>query len=280
MKFFVTLLCFFPSLTLAESGLNSLEKAYQEELAFLLAEKSSLKKQLNRHQYRFKKRLNQSKRQLAILEKKLADTEESNRKLAVSLEEAERDLAGKDKDGRALEEVQIHAKALIERAHLERGVEEDKGTLKERLEYSLSMGIQGLKRLSSHYFREGDFYLSNGKLQRGNLYHVGAVASYASVEGKSFILIPAGEQSYRAWRETSTPDAQKAMELYIYENFQKALAIKEGKTWIETFNAGGAIARVVVVLGFIAFFYHYSEGLFAQICHGGEEIFKKSLDTG
>ena len=79
----------------------------------------------------------------------------------------------------------------------------------------------------------------------GEITHLGRVAAFGKSSEGSGALAPAGDGHLKIW-------PAQAGGVFLFENVEKAVSPKTEMTWLDTINAGGIIAWVIVGLGILA----------------------------
>jgi biopolymer transport protein ExbB len=103
----------------------------------------------------------------------------------------------------------------------------------------------------------GVFFLPGGEEVKGELLRVGQIATYGVSPEGAGALAPAGQGRLRLWREESGAQARallsgerpEPLPIFLHEGLEAAIEIPEEKGALETVEAGGSIAWVIVWLG-------------------------------
>ncbi|MCP4914159.1 MAG: hypothetical protein GY909_13690 [Oligoflexia bacterium] len=252
MKLLLITLAFITSTFAAE---ETLLKTYQRELAFLIAQKKSLSKQLRQSNRVFKKKTNLLDNKNKKLEEKYVNLSTDNKKLENTIEELNKKIENKEV-GNSLIETTINQGKLSLNADVNiKNKDEALNTIFAKLWVSLHKS----KRV---YSVDSSFFLPNGNKVNGEVIKFGSVASFGLYENMAGALMPIGsgklqlqpaeniEQIKNIANETSS-----WAPFFLYESTEKAITKKEEKSVMETLKAGGAVAYVIAMLGILALIF-------------------------
>ena len=107
---------------------------------------------------------------------------------------------------------------------------------------------------------DGEFFLADGTLVKGEILQFGRIAAFGTSEQGSGTLAPAGAGKLRIWPEPAVETAKalfagnvpEYLRVFLYESTEKAVQAKEEKTFLSEVEAGGVIAYVIVGIGLLA----------------------------
>jgi len=107
---------------------------------------------------------------------------------------------------------------------------------------------------------KGSFFSENGERVKGELLHIGQIATYGKSANSRGILVPAGEGEFKLWQQpavtmtdelfANTKPAQ--LNIFIYENQLTAVNASAAKDVADYINSGGMVGWIIVLLGVLA----------------------------
>jgi len=107
---------------------------------------------------------------------------------------------------------------------------------------------------------EGHFFNSQGEQQQGTIYHLGKVSRFGQIGNEIHSLYPTGQGHFKTWKKVSLTPRQmtsgqwpKSLNLFLFADPNREYIKKENKSWLQTIQAGGSIAWIIVLLGALAF---------------------------
>jgi biopolymer transport protein ExbB len=248
----------------AKADTSDLSTAYKRELAFLEAEKASLKTRLAESKAEEQQKLNVAKAEIERLQGRatglsleadriqdmLADAEsanavqaESNDVLDSTLQQAEIALS---KGGIKLPEGKADASPAERAQQLETAFRE-------------SLGL--LRRYATVRTEQGSFFAEGGRKVDGSIVRLGQIAAFGVSDSAAGALAPAGEDRLKLWPLGNSAEVARALaagslppslNIFLYESLDKEVEKPHEKTWEDIMKAGGPIGWVIVAVGVIA----------------------------
>ena len=246
----------------AEENASDLSRAYKKEFAFLEAERANLAKRLDVVRQESKTAIRQAESEIIGLQNTLLG-------LSAQADGLNEQIIGLERQGeRSQEATETVTSTLLQAANsLEKyGITvpqpegDDMPATLAALDAALGQAHTLLLNLRRIRTVPGDFYLHDGSLARGDILRVGNVAAYGISPRGGGALAPAGGGRLKVWEPASLADAKAiqsgenpgTVSLFLYDNPDKAIEKKAGKTVGEVIESGGIIAWVIVFLGLAA----------------------------
>ncbi len=233
----------------------SLDQAYQKEFAYLVAEKRALEARRRTVQAESRTELRRAESELDGLQARLLAKERS-------ADAVEARLADVDEAAIAAEQRIDLVNATVSQAGEAIGVDvrADLGR-GEQLAAVFAAAESTLAKGASIEVREGDFFLPDGAQATGQVVQVGHIAAYGVSTQGSGALLPlgdgrlmlraagGGESDAKALAAGKRPGA---LDAFLLESLDKPITERTETTAIETIEAGGVVAWIIVGLGIIA----------------------------
>lgn len=236
---------------------RALQKAYQREYAYLLAQKEALLAQKKALQSELKNRQASAERDNLALEDSL---------LAMSLR-TEKAEEGLDAITR-MEEVATdqedrfsNLQEQVNRTLSEAGLEKiDFATSKNAFPTAIQNVVTILNQRSSVRTEKGSFFAADGKKVEGTILRIGEIAAYGASADVAGALAPAGNQTLKVWPDSDPVRARALVEghapvnagVFLFESLEKGVEPREEKTALGIIQAGGIVAYVIVGIGCFA----------------------------
>ena len=235
------------------SSQSELEKAYQRELLFLKTYKKELMEKRAKLDSRLGKKAKMARLELRTLENQWLGLQTRNEVLLQKLTEIERDVDFKKENKEMLN-------ATIEQAKVGFDLKfEENRSLNSQIERIYQISNEELLASAQLKRKPGDFFDKNGDLVKGHVVSLGKIARFGVLDGKVATLYPTGGGSFKVWNWTEMSSEEltlatlpKTIDLFMFENANKEFSPKKTKTWLETIQAGGLIAWIIVALGGLA----------------------------
>lgn len=243
-----------------KSNEHVIEKAYQKEFAYLLAQKKMLQKRLKELETEQSRVIGQADSELEKAQIQLMGTTLAADKLEMTLRDAEdRDAATTshaDVLDTLFEQAASSMKQVGQNVERPSGEEPDYGAALSNL---VSSGLVVLDQGSSVRTESSDFFLSDGTQTKGDIIWLGQVAAYGVAQGGAGALVPAGEKRLKIFGQDQSGTAKalanqssfEQMSVFFFESLDKPIEEREKKSLVEFLQAGGVIAFVIVGLGLI-----------------------------
>jgi biopolymer transport protein ExbB len=234
-------------------------RAYRKEVAFLQAQKASLKKRLADAGRRSASRIETAQKEVDALQSKLV-------RLTLAADRDEDAVRDAERITAELQDSVDRLHAMVTQARATLGAdavpesESGDGLPVESIAAAFERGTELMRRTATVYQQPGSFYLEDGSQADGTLVHVGAVATYGVSGAVAGALAPAGEGRLRLWpgptgdvaRALQAGDRPEQLGIFLHEGLDAPYEEKEEKTVFEFVAAGGVIAWVIVGLGLLA----------------------------
>ncbi len=250
---------FAPTAHAQDAGLD---RAYKKEFAYLKAQKEALQKRLDAINGQTRTKTNKAKAEVDRLQGRLVSLSLQSEELEEALLEAQRSTTTLEDRSDTVVGIIEQSKASLGKYDVEIA---DPGTDPAKTAAALDNVFSEAARLIEEGGQvrkvKGGFFDKDGSKVEGELIHVGRVASYGVASNTSGVLAPAGEGRLKLWPEEAaasakaiaTGSAPSTLSIFLYENLDKPIDEKKGKTWLEIVEAGGVIAWVIVFIGLLAF---------------------------
>ncbi len=248
-----------------ESGLQSLQAAYQREFTFLNNEIRVLEGRLSEVNENGERRVTAARNELEQLESRLLslrnEVEQRQQELSV-LQEESGDTRSTDD---VVDQVVQQAESRLETFDVESFQSDAEGNdrRREELQYVIDSSFQVLQRNSRIYTETGSFFLEDGTTTEGEIVHIGRVAAFGVGSENAGTLAPAGDGMLRLV-ERDTADVAREMAaddgvreiaqipLFLFESLQELVEIEEGQSFADTVEAAGIIGLVILAIGALA----------------------------
>jgi len=240
---------------------SEVELAYKKEFAFLEAQKRDLTKRLASLSEKADMEYATEKRALRRLEESVISSNHKVDNYKELLLDAERAAQESVDNADVLENTFLQADATLEKYKLalqnnKDFQEKNKG---EKIETVFATADSLLAELVTVRKEAGKFHALDGKQIDGSIVYFGNVARFGVSEQASGMLAPAGEGMFKLWPVESTADAQAldqgqmpaTVNLFLFENADKAIEQRKEKTALDIVQSGGTIAWVIVGFGLI-----------------------------
>lgn len=239
---------------------GSLEEAYKREFAFLEAEKNSLQQRLNKLDQEAASKLREAKNEIERLQNQSLSLSVQADQLAQRLADAERKVEVLDEGSSIVESTLNQATSRLEKADIKlpEAAAGDEAARIAQLDFAFDKAGDLLQRYSQVRTEKGEFYGPGGTKLQGDVVHLGRVASFGVATEAAGPLAPAGEGLLKIWPSEGGDAAARAMlagnppnplPVFLYDSLENGVEPKKGKTWLQTTQAGGVIAWVLLFLG-------------------------------
>lgn len=256
------LLAAAPAVASAESP--ALETAYLKELAFLKAEKATLERRAQEVNASGEARIAASESEIDRLEARLLGLRRQADLVEERLRDAERNQEQSDKAGLAFETLSRAREPLAAAGHSIEALPADEAPAPEvtaRVIGETFAATEKLLRSADDVAREqGEFFLEDGTLVKGDIVRVGRVAAFGVSSKGAGALAPAGGGKLRIWPAPAAETAvalekgrrADVLRIFLFEQTEKAITAKKEKSLLTEVALGGPIAVVIVGLGLLA----------------------------
>ena len=248
-----------------DSGLESLQAAYQREFIFLNNEIRVLEGRLSEVNENGERRVAAARNELEKLESRLLslrnEVEQRQQELSV-LQEESGDTRSTDD---VVEQVVEQGQSRLETFDVKPFQSNAEGSERreEELRYVIDSSFQVLQRNSRIYTETGSFFLEDGTTTEGEMVHIGRIAAFGVGSDDAGTLAPAGDGMLRlVERETADVARELALDegvgkvaqlpLFLFESLQELVEIEEGQSFADTVEAAGIIGLVILAIGALA----------------------------
>jgi biopolymer transport protein ExbB len=241
---------------------RTLREAYQQEFAFLVAQRRELKRRLADFRERAEQQTDEAQADVEALQGRVDTLKDRAERLQKRATEAERAVADSEAAAKTLKSTFQQADATLEPFDHEvfdeqAWAERDKAAAIQEL---FSTGDAVMERASSIRREEGSFFLADGSQADGEILHLGRVAAFSLDAEHPGILLPAGEgrlkiasEPHAATAETlAAGEVPESLPLFLYTSLDDAVNESAGDTILGTIEEGGTIGWLIVGLGALA----------------------------
>lgn len=235
---------------------DELEKAYQKEYAYLVAEKKALQERLKSIDKTQGATISRVNKEIDALQAEYLSRQNETDRMNQLVVDVSREADYSENDKLLMETTLLQATDSLSKNGLT--LDENKQydeQLAEAFEHSISL----LDEDGQLREEGGKFFLADGKMVEGMIIHVGRIARYGMSEMGSGVLAPAGGGDFRIWNQASAETVAEIMQdagpdnidIFFFDNVNSAVEKQDGKTLGDEIEAGGLIARVIMVIGAI-----------------------------
>jgi len=241
---------------------DDLQAAYQKEYAFLEAQLRELRSRLSAFDAEAKQDVTNIEAQIDRAEGAYIDLQSRGERINDLLTEAERQVSSVEDSRSTLEATFLQAGSTLEGYDLPelRSEEYLASPDGEKIDILFSRTLNLLDGLGKVRREPGSFFLTDGTEVEGTIVSIGNIASYGVSGDRGGALAPAGDNQMKVWAASSAETAKAladgrtpdVLDIFLYENTQKAIEEKAGKTVLSVIDSGGSIAWIIVGLGGLA----------------------------
>jgi biopolymer transport protein ExbB len=248
----VTLLLGISSIAYA----GELEKAYQKEYAYLVAEKKALQDRLESISSTQRKTLSSIESEIESLQSKYLSRKNETDRLNQLVVEASRESDFSENDKLLIETTLLQARDSLEKNDF---ILDENKNYDEQLAIAFSQSSSILKSDGLVKERPGKFFLTSGKMADGKIIDLGSIARYGVSEQGSGALAPSGGGEFKIWDPETSETAKSIandlnpenIDIFFYDNAALAVYKQDEKGFSEDLKAGGLIAKVILFIGVI-----------------------------
>ncbi len=271
----------------------SLDAAYQKEYAYLEAEKAALESRLSEVQAQSRSRVGSAEAELSGRESRLRSLVGATERTEEVLMELERSADNASERADRLETTLDQATASLDLTPIPDSLAEDPdaepgayaAAQGQLLRQSFSGVADKIAQASMVRIEEGTFFLTDGTQVEGEVLRVGQVAAYGKSGSTAGALLPAGNDRLKIRGEGDGGTADKlfagtdpgTLGVFLYEDLRKEVVERKAKGVMETVEAGGLIAYVIVGLGIFGVFLSAMRFTFLMVAGRGQGVQKKVL---
>ncbi len=231
----------------------SFSSAYEREQTELLAEKRALTDQLDKLKAASAQRDKQARTEVDTLTLALADARREADDLESGITATQEEQTSLDHRDVLSSTIDV-ASLSLHKLGYDVPVDGDLPAVLERL---FSRGVDAVREKSTVHARPGSFFDATGAEHRGTIVHIGRVASLGAAESAGGTLMPAPGGTLVVVDATLADLARKVaggvaldgVPAHLYDPLSGPHEHRAKRTWIDTANAGGIIAWIIVALG-------------------------------
>lgn len=237
----------FLLLLISTSLYADIDGAYKREFIFLNTQLKELTKQKDKVQKQYNQAKIKAEKSLKNSQQRLVLLNAQNEKIAKQVYEIEQSLEIGSENYNTLDNVTEQLKSDF-------GIDKDVKTDYIQL---FNLAINNLNKQTSIHAQKSQIYLESGEAVRADLLHLGELASYAHINNKYYLLVPAGGGQLKVWKElaeiknifTANVKKNDTLTSFIYSSKDKEVKQKVEKSIVDFVGAGGTIAWIIVVMG-------------------------------
>ena len=270
LHFWLGQILFLYSCNLSANSENSsnmdLDAAYKREYIFLSSQKKALIEQNELLSQNYQKAIRKAKKDLAKMQKQVVNLHTSNEAAEARLFQLEQSKENAEENKALLTHTikqavhELKTKGLIKDNTVFDSKDESMAINQQDLNLLFDRMLEHLKKGSERTLEPlAPFFLANGELVKGDVHHIGRIASLGHYQGKYYMLAPAGQGQLKVWKEAPQAKAlfkgetsSPLMPLFIYENLSQPVERSQKQSLAEFIAAGGNIAWVIVMMGAFA----------------------------
>ena len=272
---------------------DELEKAYQKEYAYLVAEKKALEKRFESLEVSQASTIAVVTRDIHKLQTKYLSRKNKVDRLNQMIVEASRDVDFSENDKLLLEATILQARETLSKLDI---VLKEGEELDDQLETALTNSSQIIS--SDGQLREtvGEFFQLNGNIAKGKLIEIGRIAKFGIAEEGSGALAPSGKGKFKIWDETTRESTEQisgnlnpeSIDLFLFDNADLAIEKQQEKGFSEELKAGGLIGKIILLIGLvgailivvrISYLVMFSSDIQKTTMHVNELIKTKGAET-
>lgn len=234
---------------------DALERAYQKEYAYLVAERDALAERLRTFDASHQQRADRLRSELEATQGRLLTTQRDANRLEAELEAFDRRSASEAAGRDAVVSVLGQASASLE---LEAPGEA--ATLEQQLE-ALSLAFATadaqLRASSRITLSDESFFLADGTRVDGRIARAGRIAAWGISEQGGGALLPLGGGRLQVFPASSADVARRIVDgqppstagAFLYESEARRVEAPRTPTWADLIEDGGPIGLVILALG-------------------------------
>ncbi len=236
--------------------------AYKKEYAFLEAEKKALEGRLRQLEAQSRREVGAAEAGLKALQARIVAQRAEADRLDEELRALDKDASRGDEREDLLTETIVRAEDALVAAGLTPSAVPEGAEVKPeaRLRELAALADRLLAAGARVAVEEGAFFLADGRQTEGRIVRVGRVAAYGLAGDAAGALAPAGEGRLKLWdrdaaataRALAAGQAPQTLAVFVYDDPGKRIEPKHERGVVETIEAGGVIAWVIVGLGAVA----------------------------
>jgi biopolymer transport protein ExbB len=266
-----------PSRAEAEAAL---EAAYQQEIAYLVAEKRALDRRLEELQQQRRRAEVQSDARIAGLQGRVLGLERR-------ADQVEHNLSELSDATIAVSERKALLDSTVQQARDALGIElPEDATDADQLRVVFQTALAGLEKGGRIESGPGAFFLPDGTQVDGNVVQVGQIAVYGEAGSSAGPLLPLGNgrlmlrtapEGADDARRLVKGDRPASLGMFLIESLDKPVSERTERTVLQTIEAGGLVAWVIVLLGVLAVLLAGLRALLLLRAGSGQAVIAKVL---
>ncbi|MBA2409315.1 MAG: MotA/TolQ/ExbB proton channel family protein [Gammaproteobacteria bacterium] len=248
----------------AEQGARAeLEAAYQQEYAFLVAQKRALQARIESFRGQGQAEVSQTEQRIDTLQGSVLGLDSDAKGLRQSMNVLQRQREAARQNADILDATFQQARTTFgeygRRALMSRQSFADRGEA-GRLAAVFTRARGLLRDLTSIRQQPGAFFSREGRKLEGTLIRVGDIATFGVAGDAAGALAPAGGGELKVWEQASADDARALAEgrtpdqlgMFLYDSLDTAAPTEESEGVIAHIHSGGPVAWVIVAVGVLA----------------------------
>lgn len=240
--------------TVEEQEKTTILHSYQKEVSFLNSYRFQLNKKLKNLGKQTESETTSGRSELQKLEVEWLNLQTRGEDLATKLANIEQENEEGLDSKKGLD-------AIVEQATLDlKGIQfKEEMSLVDKVTLSFGESLAQLQKLQTVSSSKGHFFDKKGRKVEGEVVSYGGISRYGVSESSAGLLYPVGSGEFRIWESMSKSavaqiqkNKAKTLPLFIFESAQVAFSKPESKSTLQTIQAGGLIAWVLVLMGLVA----------------------------
>lgn len=235
---------------------DELEKAYQKEYAYLVAEKKALENRLANLKSSNAKALDSVRREIGSLQQGYLKQKNLVDRLNQQILDASRNTDFAENDSLLLETTLLQAKESLNKVEFKLDEKLPQG---EQLSSAFASANQVISKDSSINKGSAEYFQLDGSSVSGEIMTVGRIAKFGLSESAIGALAPSGNGKFKLWDDSTiaSTNALKAgqqpssIDIFLYDSPDNAVEKQEDRGFADDLVAGGLIGKVIIAIGLI-----------------------------
>ena len=238
---------------------DDLQSAYQKEYAYLENQQRNLISRLASFKAQSKAERRREEKKLDALTLKYRQLQSETKNVNDIVFESERSLESAKDNQNIFSSTFEQAQDTLKSYNASPAINENLPANK-KVNILFDGVFEVLNKIRSVRKEAGSFFTENGDRVKGELLHIGQIATYGKSAKATGILVPAGGGEFKIWQnsaETVTRDLfanrqNKLLSIFIYENSNTEINVSAAKNVMQYINSGGMVGWIIVLLGGLA----------------------------
>ncbi len=238
---------------------DDLQSAYQKEYAYLEEQQRNLITRLAKFKAQSKAEIKREANKLDALTMKYRQIQNDTKNLNDIVFESERTLESAKDNQNVFSSTFEQAQDTLKSYSVEPRINE-KIPANKKVNILFDSVFKVLDENRSIRKEPGSFFTQNGDRVKGELLHIGQIASYGKSTKATGILVPAGDGEFKIWqkpaekitRDLFSNKQNDQLSIFIYENSNTEISAGDAKNVTEYINSGGMVGWIIVLLGALA----------------------------